>query len=184
MAKTKSTSKKTETVKVPSPRGSESTKRQNTESGFEAPARLRKSMQLVLVDVINLSLVGKQLHWNIIGQNFRDLHRNLDEVVGIAREATDVIAERMRALHAVPDGRAAVVAAQSALDEVPEGEILTHDAIELMVQAIDTTVGTMREVHDGVDEDDPTTADILHEFIAKLEQQSWFIGAELRSPGA
>lgn len=187
MATTKSTSKKTtkkdETVSVPSPQGSQATKRQHSESGFAAPARLRKSMQMVLVDVINLSLVGKQAHWNIVGPNFRDLHLALDEVVAIAREATDVVAERMRALHAVPDGRVAVVAAQTALDEFPEGEVLTHDAIELVVKAIDTTVTTMREVHDDVDEDDPTTADILHEFMSQLEQQSWMIGAELRTPG-
>ncbi|MFC0582089.1 Dps family protein [Micrococcoides hystricis] len=175
-------SAKKETVTVPTPHGSAGTKRQNAESGFKAPARLRKSMQLVLVDMINLNLVGKQAHWNIVGPNFRDLHLNLDEVVDIARDATDVIAERMRAMHAVPDGRAAVVASQSAIDEFPEGEILTHDAIELVVKAIDTTVATIRDVHDAVDEDDPTSADILHEYIDKLEQQSWFIGAELRTP--
>ncbi len=33
--------------------------------------------------------------------NFRDLHLQLDEIVHIAREASDTIAERMRALNAV-----------------------------------------------------------------------------------
>ncbi|MCY1235213.1 hypothetical protein D9M72_478200 [compost metagenome] len=36
----------------------------------------------------------------------------------------------------------------------------------------------MRKVHDEVDEEDPTTADLLHEFIAKLEQYAWMVGAE------
>ena len=40
----------------------------------------------------------------------------------------------------------------------------------------------MSEVNDSVDSDDPTSADILHDYIAALEQQAWFVGAELRHP--
>jgi len=43
-------------------------------------------------------------------------------------------------------------------------------------------VGTMRSVHDEVDEADPTSADILHGIIEKLEQQAWFLSAETRTP--
>ena len=139
-------------------------------------------MQSVLVDFIALQLVAKQAHWNIVGPNFRDLHLNLDEVVDIARTGSDSIAERMRALHATADGRPSVVAEQSSLPEFPAGEVTTHDAIDLSVRAVEATVATMRTVHDEVDEADPTTADIFHEFIASLEQQAWFLSAETRSP--
>jgi starvation-inducible DNA-binding protein len=40
----------------------------------------------------------------------------------------------------------------------------------------------MRDVHDAVDEEDPTTADILHTIIAALEQYSWMVSAENRVP--
>ena len=72
---------------------------------FEAPSGFAQSLQEVLVDLIELHLQGKQAHWNLIGTNFRDLHLQLDEIVDIAREASDTIAERMRALNAVSDGR-------------------------------------------------------------------------------
>ena len=36
----------------------------------------------------------------------------------------------------------------------------------------------MLRVHDEVDEEDPTTADLLHAFIAKLEQYAWMVNAE------
>jgi starvation-inducible DNA-binding protein len=39
-------------------------------------------------------------------------------------------------------------------------------------------VGTMRAVHDAVDADDPSTADLLHELIDGLEKQAWLIKAE------
>ncbi len=42
--------------------------------------------------------------------------------------------------------------------------------------------GTMRDVHDEVDEEDPTTADLLHGFIERLEQLAWMVSAENRAP--
>ena len=33
------------------------------------------------MDLIELSLQGKQAHWNVDGHNFRDLHLQLDEIV-------------------------------------------------------------------------------------------------------
>lgn len=171
-----------DTVKVPAPAGAKRTERENAESGFLAPAALAKNLQAVLVDLTALHLVGKQAHWNIVGPNFRDLHLNLDEVVAIARESGDQVAERMRALHATPDARPAVVAEQSSLPEFPQGEVLTHDAIDLVVKAIESVVGTMRDVHDEVDDADPTSADILHGILEQLEQQAWFISAETRTP--
>lgn len=172
----------TESVTVPNPHGSESTPRENAEKGFVAPEALTKNLQNVLVDFIALSLTTKQAHWNIVGPNFRDLHLNLDEVNTIARDGSDTIAERMRALHAAPDGRPAVVAEQTDLGIFPDGEISTHDAIDHIVRAIETTVASMRNCHDEVDSADPTTADIFHEYISQLEQQAWFISAETRTP--
>jgi len=31
-------------------------------------------LQATLVELIALSLIGKQLHWNIVGPGFRELH--------------------------------------------------------------------------------------------------------------
>ena len=57
------------------------------------------------MDLTELHLQGKPTRWNLVGTNFCDLHLHLDKVVDIAREASDTIAERMRALNSVPDGR-------------------------------------------------------------------------------
>ncbi|WP_431711928.1 Dps family protein [Glutamicibacter uratoxydans] len=158
------------------------TRKENAESGFVATAELRDSLQLVLVQLLDLQLVGKQIHWNVVGPNFRDLHQNLDEIVDIARRGSDEIAERMRAMHVTPDGLVGTIGKYTELDQPTNGEILTTTAIDIVVKALESTVGVMRKVHDPVDEADPTTADILHEYIAALEQQAWFISAETRKP--
>ncbi|CAH0299852.1 MULTISPECIES: Dps family protein [unclassified Arthrobacter] len=145
---------------------------------MKATPTLTANLQAVLVDLIELHVQGKQAHWNIVGTNFRDLHLQLDEIVDAAREFADDLAERMRALHALPDGRSSTVSKSTALAEFPAGLINTKDAIERIVAALEAAVGTMRKVHDEVDEEDPTTADLLHAFIAKLEQYAWMVNAE------
>jgi starvation-inducible DNA-binding protein len=53
---------------------------------MHASETLRTNLQSVLVDLIALHLQGKQAHWNIVGPNFRDLHLQLDEIVGDVRQ--------------------------------------------------------------------------------------------------
>ncbi|MDU6480005.1 MAG: DNA starvation/stationary phase protection protein, partial [Corynebacterium kroppenstedtii] len=54
-----------------------------TTPAFSAPSDVVSDLQKVLVDFIDLSLVAKEAHWNILGPNFRDLHLNLDELVSV-----------------------------------------------------------------------------------------------------
>ncbi len=139
-------------------------------------------MQKVLVDLIELASQGKQAHWNVVGTNFRDTHRQLDEIIEAARGFADTVAERMRALHALPDGRSDTVAATTTLPEFPPGEIATTEVIDLMTERLDAVSGTCRDVHDAVDEEDPTTADLLHAILESMEQFAWMVSAENRTP--
>lgn len=162
--------------------GAQLTADENAESGFSASAELSGNLQSVLVDLIELSLQGKQAHWNVVGTNFRDTHLQLDEIIDAARGFADTVAERMRALHALPDGRSDLVAQTTTLPEFPQGEIATTEVIDLMTARLDDVCGTARDVHDAVDEEDPTSADILHEVLERLEQLSWMVSAENRVP--
>jgi len=149
---------------------------------MKASPTLTANLQAVLTDLIELHLQGKQAHWNIVGPNFRDLHLQLDVLIDLARNLSDDVAERMRALEAVPDGRSVTVQKETSLAAFPEGLISTHDAIDRIVAAINAAVGTTRKVHDQVDEEDPTSADLLHTVLEGLEQQAWLIGAENMKP--
>ncbi|HLJ04214.1 MAG TPA: hypothetical protein VKT31_12285 [Solirubrobacteraceae bacterium] len=43
-------------------------------------------LQALLVELIDLSLLGKQLHWSAVGPLFRPLHLQLDELIDSWRE--------------------------------------------------------------------------------------------------
>jgi starvation-inducible DNA-binding protein len=170
------------TTKAPADGGARRTRRQNAEHGFTASKELTDNLQKVLVDLLELQMQGKQAHWNVIGKNFRDTHRVLDEIIEDVRAFSDTIAERMRALHGIPDGRSDTVAATTTLPEYPNGEVDTSDTVDLITVRLESAVATMREVHDAVDKEDPTSSDILHAAIERLEQFAWMVSAENRTP--
>jgi starvation-inducible DNA-binding protein len=157
------------------------TRRSETDiTPFRASSELAANLQRVLVDLVELHLQGKQAHWNVVGTNFRDLHLQLDELVDFAREGSDTIAERMRALDATPDGRSDTVVATTTLPQFPAGEQGSFEVVDLIAARVYAAVDTLRTVHDAVDAEDPSTADILHQLIDGLEKLAWLIRSENR----
>ncbi|MFD3487059.1 Dps family protein [Streptomyces sp. NPDC058665] len=137
-----------------------------------------EALQGALVDLLDLSLVAKQVHWNIVGPRFRSVHLQLDEVVATARKHSDTVAERASALGVTPDGRAATVATQSAIGNVPAGWITDTDAVRTLVDALGVVIVRMRERIIATDEPDPISQDILIGLTAELEKHSWMFQAE------
>lgn len=150
-------------------------------TGFRASSRLAGNLQRLLVDLIALQLNAKQAHWNVVGHNFRDLHLQLDEIVDLTRDAGDTIAERMRALEAVADGRPTTVASTADLPLLPPGEQNTTTIVDLVTAQLQHTAAVLREVHDDVDAEDPSTADLLHQMIDGIEKQAWMLNSENRA---
>jgi starvation-inducible DNA-binding protein len=170
----------TTTAQRPTRQTDGDSRREDEVHGFQPSRQFVENLQWILVDLIELHLQGKQAHWNVIGTNFRDLHLQLDELVDFAREGSDTIAERMRALDAVPDGRSDTVVATTSLPRFPANELNTTEVVDQITTRIYATVETLRTVHDAVDAEDPSTADILHQQIDGLEKLAWLIKSENR----
>ncbi|MFD7921525.1 Dps family protein [Streptomyces sp. NPDC059740] len=136
------------------------------------------ALQGALVDLVDLSLVAKQVHWNIVGTRFRSVHLQLDDVVDTARQYADTIAERASAIGVSPDGRAETVAKTSGITTSPEGWVKDADVVDFMVEALGTVVGRMRDRIEATDKPDPVSQDILIGLTADLEKHRWMFQAE------
>ncbi|WP_330240979.1 Dps family protein [Streptomyces sp. NBC_00525] len=136
------------------------------------------ALQGALVDLLDLSLVAKQVHWNVVGPRFRSVHLQLDDVVDTARQHSDTVAERASAIGVNPDGRAATIARSTAIDSVSEGWIKDVDAVKSLVDALSVVIGRMRERIEATETPDPVTQDILIALTADLEKHAWMFQAE------
>lgn len=136
------------------------------------------ALNRVLADLIDLSLVGKQAHWTLVGRRFRSIHLQLDEVVDAVRINADDVAERAVTIGVTPDGRAATVAAQSALAEHPTGWVQDTDVIDYFVTALGTTIARLREAIAETEKHDVVSQDLLIGITAALEKHQWMFQAE------
>ncbi|MEU9609211.1 DNA starvation/stationary phase protection protein [Streptomyces sp. NPDC048057] len=137
-----------------------------------------EALQGALVDLVDLGLVAKQVHWNVMGPRFRSVHLQLDEVVDTARLHSDTVAERCSAIGVPPDGRAATVASQSAINGVPDGWVKDTDAVRILVDALGAVISRMRERIAVTGDPDPVSQDILIGLTADVEKHAWMFQAE------
>ncbi|MBC7271163.1 Dps family protein [Streptomyces broussonetiae] len=136
------------------------------------------ALQSTLVDLLGLSLTGKQAHWNIVGPRFRSIHLQLDEVVATAREYADTVAERSAALGLPPDGRPETIASAFTLPGPKEGWVRDSEVVEVMVESLEAAIKRLRERIEATEKADPVTQDLLIGITAELEKQRWMFDAE------
>jgi len=138
-----------------------------------------KALQETLVDLIDLSLIAKQAHWNVVGKQFRSVHLELDELVTVSREFTDAAAERATAIGVSPDGRAETVAKTAHTKGIGEGWTKDSDVVDAIVTNLKSVVSGLRERIEITEEADPVTQDLLISFASKLEQLHWMWQAQV-----
>lgn len=136
-------------------------------------------LQATLVELIDLSLIGKQLHWNIYGRPFKPLHEHLDELVEEWRDLSDTVAERAVALGFGPDGRAATVSGDSEIDAVDAGALDTDAALHTLIARLADVTERIRGRMDRLGEIDLASQDVLIEVVRELEKQLWMLRVSL-----
>jgi starvation-inducible DNA-binding protein len=144
----------------------------------DATQKSATELQAVLVDLIDLSLQGKQAHWNVVGPQFRTLHLELDEVVEDARKWTDEVAERLRALGVSADGRASVIASRTGLKSLPEGTISDKEVLRCVSDQLATAAARARGGIGHLDAADKVSEDILIQVVEGLEKHLWMFRSQ------
>jgi starvation-inducible DNA-binding protein len=136
-------------------------------------------LQSLLVELVDLSLLGKHLHWNVVGPMFRPLHLQLDELVASWHELADAVAERAVAIGFHPDGQGATVARDSPLRGVERGELEDRVVVRELTGRLAEVAERGRERMDRLGELDAASQDVVIEVVRSLEQQLWMTRAQL-----
>ena len=142
-------------------------------------AEVGHELQATLVELIDLSLLGKQLHWNIFGRPFKPLHEQLDELVDSWRALGDTVAERAVALGVMPDGQSGTVAAASEIEPVERQALEDHVVVRELTHRLAEVSDRVRNRLERVGELDLASQDVLIEVLRALEEQQWMLRAQL-----
>ncbi|MDR2453372.1 MAG: DNA starvation/stationary phase protection protein [Bifidobacteriaceae bacterium] len=140
--------------------------------------RTNPILQAALVDLIDLSLVAKQAHWNVRGANFRSVHLELDEIIDQVRVNSDDVAERLAAVGGSPDGRAATVAATSQVPTIEPGPIEAGAVVADFSQRISQAARRIETSLPELDEDMPSQ-DLLTGIVGELDKAAWMLRSQV-----
>jgi len=136
------------------------------------------ALQATLVDLVDLSLIAKQAHWNVVGSNFRSAHLQLDELVNTARQYVDEVAERANAIGVSPNGKAKTVVESSGVPEYPDNWQSVESTVAAIVDILSALIERLRQRIDETDKSDLVTQDLLIEITRALEEAHWMWQAQ------
>jgi starvation-inducible DNA-binding protein len=129
-----------------------------------------------LVDMLDLSLLAKHAHWNVVGPRFRALHLLLDDLAHLARDGADSIAERAATLGHSPDGRVATILRLSSLPTISPGMLHDDEAIIAFLAILDAAANRIHSALEAFDTD-VVTVDLFTGVLAAVEKYAWMLRA-------
>ena len=141
-------------------------------------------LQASLVELIDLSLIGKQFHWSVVGPLFRPLHEQLDEFIDSWRDLADTIAERAVAIGFWPDGQSATVASATPLTTVEPGALEDQVVVRQLTGRLAEVAERTRDRMDRLGELDAASQDAVIEVVRAVEQQLWMIRVQSGQAGS
>ncbi len=119
----------------------------------------------------------RNFHWNILGQNFFDLHEQFENMYTDAREKIDEIAERVLTLRYHPMSNLSAYLKTGTIEE-SSGKKTDREMIAEILKAHSILLKQMKQVVDKANEaGDEGTIDLIGAYIRELEKTSWMLNA-------
>ena len=132
-------------------------------------------LQQTLVELVDLGLLGKQLHWTVAGELFRPLHAQLDELVESWRALADTVAERLVAVGGTPDAQATTVASSSGWGPIEARPTEAPDAIRVVAHRLAEAAERLRHRANRLGSLDLASQDVAIQVLREIEKQLWMI---------
>jgi starvation-inducible DNA-binding protein len=136
-------------------------------------------LQATLIDLLDLALASKQLHWSVIGTEFRPVHLQLDELVDAWHDMADTVAERAVSIGYWPDGQATAIVAGRESDDVARGPLEDHLVVRELAHRIAATSERIRSRMDRLGDLDLVSQDVLVGVVRGMEKQQWMVRSQL-----
>ncbi len=119
----------------------------------------------------------RNFHWNIIGQNFFDLHEKFEELYDDAKLKVDEIAERILTLRFQPTSNYSDYLKKSNIKE-SSSDLNDGEMVGILLEDHGRILRQMSKVVETAENNgDEGTIDLIGGYIRDLEKTSWMLDA-------
>lgn len=149
----------------------------SVKTGVSAPKKVADALSGVLADTYSLLIKTHAVHWNVEGPLFFAVHNLTEAQYNDLFAASDVIAERIRAL-----GQLTAMSPSALLKGSVVADVTTpHDAVSLCESLAEDHAKVAKRLHDVIeiagDANDPVTEDLATGRSAFHEKAAWMLRA-------
>lgn len=150
-------------------------------TGVEKPKAVADGLAQALSDTYTLLLKTHVYHWNVEGPLFFGIHTLTEEQYGDLFEATDTLAERIRALGQLAPMSVKDILGRANVADAPKSPT-AHDMVEDLAKDHEKIAA---DLHDLItlaeDHEDAVTADLATARSAFHEKSAWMLRAIAKS---
>lgn len=144
--------------------------------------KVAKALNHLLADGTVFYQKLRHYHWNVEGHDFFELHAKFEELYSAWAVHIDAIAERIRAVQAVPLHTLAAVLKAARLDEDDTIPPAT-EMVEVVVTDLESLQGAVAEAVKAADHaGDRGTAHLMDDLGESLEKSLWMLRSWKREP--
>ncbi|MFC0524803.1 Dps family protein [Pontibacillus salicampi] len=131
-----------------------------------------------LANLMVLFVKVHNLHWNVVGQSFFDIHAKTQELYEHIGDEIDVIAERVKMLGYYPTGSLSEALQLSTIKELPNDIHPNGPSVaKVVVDDLQTIIRQLREISEN--NDSAYTGGLVEEALTYYEKLHWLFSAYL-----
>ena len=143
-----------------------------------------KELNVLLADYHLYYQKLRNFHWNVVGNNFFDLHIKFEDMYEDAKLKVDEIAERILTLRFQPTSNLSNYLKMSSIKESSE-DTKDMEMVKILLEDHGKLLKQMRIVIETADKaSDEGTIDMIGGFIGHIEKISWMLDAWTMKTGA
>lgn len=145
--------------------------------------KIAQNLSRVLADTYMLYLKTHAYHWNVTGPMFASLHLLFETQYNELHNATDLIAERIRALGHFAPGNYRVYSRLSGVNEDNEEVPQALSMVRNLVSGHEALSRSTREAFKAAEAgDDQATMDLLTGRMEASDKAAWMLRSHLENP--
>lgn len=143
------------------------------------PERVRCLVEGLSIYLANLNILYiklHNLHWNVVGVGFFDLHQKTGELYESVAEKLDAVAERIKMLGCYPPASMRDYLEIGTIEELPSTNMSTSCVAKIILEDFCEMLQLVRKIKATADE---CTGGVLGEAICFFEKNIWFFNSYL-----
>ncbi len=143
-----------------------------------------KHLDLLQKYIANLNIWNVKLHnlhWNVVGINFLQIHEFLEEIYDNVGEQFDEVAELLKAKREMPLSTIAEYLDIATIKETPTKQYDEKEALEILKEDLELMRDLATEIRNTADEEgDFETVAIFEDYVIDYSKNIWFVDSMLK----